>query len=301
MINKKLTEICLLETNNSIPEEIQLLREGTFDDFWTGKFTIDKKMLKEMKKNFDDNVRGIDLAIDIAHMNYMDAAGWIKDVELKENDSELWAKIAWTELGIEKVQKKLFRYLSSEFDTRYKDNESGIEFGYVLLGAGLTNRPFVKGMKPTTNLTEEKKMEEKIKELQESNVKLSEELKKLQDNIKSLSDEKENLVKENLSLKSEIETSKKEHEFQAMLQENKVVPAQKEAWIKGDLVEFAKNASSIKINTEEKGSGQAEGEGKEKVSEDLLDAARVLSEKSKISMSKAISELLSSDEFKHLN
>lgn len=301
MINKKITEIFLSEENKELPEYIQVIRIGKFKDYWTGDFEVSKQMLKEMYNNYNDKARGIDLAVDIAHMNQLEAAGWFKELQLRNNDEELWAKIDWTELGIEKISKKLFRYISAEFDTQYRDNESGKVWGCCLLGAALTNRPFVKGMSPTTNLAEEKVMEEKVKKLEESNVKLSEEIKVLNETIKSLSDEKVSLEEKNKELESKIELSKKEVEFDKMLSEGKAVPAQKEAWIKGDLVEFAEKASSIKVNLQEKGSGENKEEDSKKDEDALIEASKKLAEEKNITFAEATSLLLNNPEFIHLN
>ncbi|MCH8350738.1 MAG: hypothetical protein IIB29_10825, partial [Chloroflexi bacterium] len=45
-----------------------------------------------------------------------------------------------------KILAKEFRYLSADFNMNFRDNETGKSFGGVLNGAGLTNRPRVKGM-----------------------------------------------------------------------------------------------------------------------------------------------------------
>ena len=141
-------------------------------------------------------------------------------------------------------------------------------------------------------------MEEQIKTLEESNVKLSDEIKTLNENIKTLSEEKEVLVSEIKELKDSAELSAKEEKFKTMLSEGKVVPAQKDAWIKGDLEEFAKNSIKTELNLDEKGSGKEEEDKTEDV---LLEQAKKLSEEKKITEAEAISKLLSLPEFKHLN
>lgn len=138
----------LFQEIGSAATEVQLLRTGEFDHDFHGEMIITQDLLREMKKNFDDGVRGIDLAVDYAHESWAEAAGWIKNVILKEHDNELWIQVKWTDEATEKLNDKRLRYISAEFDTNYKDSETGKKFGAVLFGAGLTNRPFIKKMPP---------------------------------------------------------------------------------------------------------------------------------------------------------
>lgn len=136
----------------STPEKIQLFKVGTFHHPEYGKFEITPKVLQEMKSNFDSKVRGIDLAVDYRHENEDVAAGWIKGIELDE--SGMWAVVDWTPKGKQIIKDKEFRYISPEFMLSYKDNESLKDFGPTLMGAALTNRPFIKRMEPVVELAE---------------------------------------------------------------------------------------------------------------------------------------------------
>jgi len=309
-IVKAIYKLSETENENEIPKEVQLLKVGKFEHFYFGEFEINEISLSEMKKNYDKKVRGIDLAIDVAHQNHLDAAGWFKKLTIK--NGEMWATIDWNDLGIDKIGKKRFRYLSAEFDTDYEKvefNKAGVKkvkkLGKVLLGAALTNRPFLKNMEPTTKLSEEKvKMEQKVKELTESNDSLGAENKKLSEGNKELSEKNEVLSKEISTLKEEKILSEKEVTFQKMLDEGKAIPAQKDAWIKGDLNDFAAKATNVKVNLNENGSGEGNGEtgkAKEKNEDDLNKEAIKLADKDSISLSDAQSNLLDTDEFKHLN
>jgi hypothetical protein len=171
---------------NPVPERVQLLKCGTYFHAQYGTFEISPPDLLSMKKNFDDRVRKIDLAIDYKHDNDDIAAGWIKSLDLGRGGTELWAEVKWTPNGTRVLADREFRYLSAEFDFNYQDNESLKEFGPTLLGAGLTNRPVVKGMTPAVELTEGKKEgDSKMKTVEQ----LSEENKKLSEQVKTLSDQ----------------------------------------------------------------------------------------------------------------
>lgn len=286
-----LSEILLAE-NEECPSEIQVLRAGKFNSFWYGDFEVTPKILREMKKNFDEKIRGVDLAIDFGHRAGEEAAGWIKSVELKKRDTELWAQVEWTELGCSNVKKKLYRYLSAEYDTAYKDNETGETHGFVLLGAGLTNRPFVKGMKATTELMEVSKMaDEKLKEVEAANLKLSTDNDKLKSDIKTLDDTVKKQAERIKELETEIKNEKLESEFAKMLEDKKVVPAQKDAWMAQDLKEFTAKACDEEINLDEQGSDKNDNEGSKKLTIDDVEKAinKKLQENPKMDISEAMS------------
>ena len=90
-----------------------------------------------------------------------DSTSITNDIYLSENGEELWATVDWTEGGEKSVRRKEYRYLSADFQFNYTDNETLQEYGPTLFGAGLTNRPVVKGMAPTI-LSEIKPSEDKM-------------------------------------------------------------------------------------------------------------------------------------------
>lgn len=126
--------------------EIQIARTGTWEHPEYGKFTISEAVLQEFVDNFYNGTRGVELAIDQAHRPDDGAAGWVR--ELHKRGSELWATIEWTPVGVQLISDGIFRYFSPEFAPRYTDPETGAENRNVLLGGGLTNRPFIKHMHP---------------------------------------------------------------------------------------------------------------------------------------------------------
>ncbi len=131
-----------------IPADVQVIRTGTFNFGPQGELTITTDMLRSMVKNFTDKVRGVDLAIDYKHDSDDVAAGWINSIYLMNDDQELWANVKWTPKGRQVLSDKEFRYLSADFHLNFQNNETNIAYGPTLFGAGLTNRPFIKEMKP---------------------------------------------------------------------------------------------------------------------------------------------------------
>lgn len=146
-----LGEIQLGEVEN--PKWIQATRIGVFQHPQYGKLDFRLNVLQEYVSNFRAGVRGQDLNIDFGHEEFRDdAAGWVKDVEVRTSEPEaahngLWYLVEWTEEGLRQLANKAYRYFSADYNLIWKD-PSGKVHKHVLNGGALTNRPYVKGMKP---------------------------------------------------------------------------------------------------------------------------------------------------------
>lgn len=123
---------------------IQVLRTGEWDHPVYGRFSVTTSDLDEFVANFKANVRGVDLAVDVNHDPEHKAVGWYREV-YREGEA-LFATIEWTDEGLDQITSKAFRYFSPELFFSYRDEESGKELRNVLIGGGITNRPFFKGM-----------------------------------------------------------------------------------------------------------------------------------------------------------
>lgn len=360
-----LSESIPKDTSGPILREMQILKTGKFYDPRYKWFEITEKVLSEMISNFQTGVRGIVPALDYAHESEGAAAGWIKELYLKDGEKgqkELWGKVELTPRGQKTLSDKEFGYISADFDDNYQDNESGKKHGAVLLGAALTNRPVIKRMDAVIQLSEGgDPVAEKIKELiaegypqdqavaiakdMEEKNKLSETKgdsmdpkemeKKLMDAEKQLGDYKklmedngvdsvEGLMKmiaelkakveamkpaeielgdmkkqlsemktKNADLEKKIQLSEKDAEFTKLLSEGKVVAAQREAFIEGDVKKFAELSQAMKT-TESGHGGSGSGEGGD-VEAEILKEAKKLSEEQKIPLNKAISQVLSTN------
>lgn len=214
--------IKLSEANpiEGVSSQVQLMRTCTFYHDKYGKVEITRQLFSEMIENHKNDTRGIEVMIDYSHNSDLEAAGWVKDLEIREvqlseaNEAEgieekieyqLWASVDWTPVGQKKLADKEFAYLSADFDPNYKDNENPTHsYGAVLLGAGLTNRPVIKRMNPAIQLSEfsetnikENRMtlEEIQKKLDATNIKLSESEDNLEVAEKKLSDSEVKLAK----------------------------------------------------------------------------------------------------------
>jgi phage I-like protein len=280
-----------------IPTRIQLFRTGAYTQADKAgkehKFKITREHLEAMVKNWSENVRGIDLALDFGHKSDEEAAAWFKDllIEDAQGFSELWAEVEWTPDGKAAIAAKKYRYISPDFAFVYKDNESGKTFGPTLFGAGLTNRPIIKNMAPAIELTEVEDMtKEEIAALEAKAAKvdaLEAEKKALElklaeaeqyeeegdggeksfadmtDEEKSAAYEKvcselAEMKKAMVAKMAEAKTAKQSAAFDKLLTEGKVCEAQRAPFISGDTVKFAELQVPIKLDTQGTEGGRVE-------------------------------------------
>ncbi len=123
-----------------------ITRVVRFDDPVYGEVDVNRAALNQMVRNFQGNVFGQDIAVDIAHQPMNGAAGFVRDLAVENN--KLRGRIEWTEQGVDAVVNKGYRYFSAEYHEDYKDPESGKHYGKTLLGAALTTRPRIKRLDP---------------------------------------------------------------------------------------------------------------------------------------------------------
>jgi ParB family chromosome partitioning protein len=127
---------------------IMLFPQGQYHHPQYGKLDFSAQRLAEIKRHFDDGVRGIDIGLDENH-DQNKATGWIESVELRPAQdglpAGLWGCIRWTKLGEQDIRDQIYRYFSPEFGP-HTDERTGKQTQDVLLGGGLTNRPFLKDM-----------------------------------------------------------------------------------------------------------------------------------------------------------
>lgn len=123
---------------------VQILRTGSWDHPVYGQFAVSVLDLEQFVQNFKNNVRGVKLAVDVNHHPEHRAVGWFTDV-YREGDA-LFAVIEWTGEGEYLITSKQYRYFSPELFFSYRDEETKETIPNVLVGGGITNRPFFKGM-----------------------------------------------------------------------------------------------------------------------------------------------------------
>lgn len=345
----KFADANAVTTARAVPADVvQILRTGKFTHPSYGELEITLSFLESLKKNFEAKVRKIDCSIDYSHESEKEAAGWMQELYLAEDANApghmgLFAKTRWTPKGSTVLSDREYRYLSADFVGNYIDPETLQEYGPTLLGAGLTNRPFIKGMEPVIQLSEGvpmdlaalvalvKQLQQQVQamqqqmqpaqqpgaaggaaspnlgeqkmmtpEMQKKFDEMSNSLKLAEEKLKTLETEKAAKEKSDAEAK---QLSEKTSKFDEMLKGGKVVEAQREAFIKGDMIKFSELAQPV--NTERK-SVDAEGKETSADSEGTAEeqitklAEKLVKEKKADSIGDAISIVLADPEHKKL-
>lgn len=184
--DEKLSEICLAVT-------------GEWLGHSSGAFALDKSDLEKMKINFDK--KKTDLVIDYEHQSLngsvAPAAGWIKEMFLKDN--ELWGRVEWTDKAKEFIKNREYKYLSPVYEFFGIDEKTGACTGVRIHSASLTNTPFIDELGEVVANKNSRKDESMDKKL--DNEKLGEEIKALKEKIEA----KDGEIK---ALKEELANSK---------------------------------------------------------------------------------------------
>ncbi len=254
-------EIQLAE-NKTVPKEVQILKVGKFKHPKYGEFDITSQVLSEMKTNFDKRVRGIDVAFDYFHESDKVASAWPKKLELRENDTQLWAvEVDWTPTAEKMLAERELRYFSPDFAFKWTDPETNVTHSNVLFGGGLTNRPFLKEMQAIVANEDNDDFNDSNKGEKMELEQLKTQVADLSELVKTQKAENDQLKATNATLLSEkevadkaVKLAEKEKAFNVMLSEGKACAAQKEAYIAGDMDKFVQLAQPL--NT--KGSGSTE-------------------------------------------
>jgi hypothetical protein len=103
-----LSEINDFELEN---KEFEVIRTGEFYDHRYGKFKVTEELLSELEENFNNDVLGIQLGIDIGHEPIKCAVAWIESVR-KDGDRLLVKLKDFSEEGKKYLKEKIFKYFS---------------------------------------------------------------------------------------------------------------------------------------------------------------------------------------------
>lgn len=132
---------------------------GEFHHPEYGVLHFTRKLLGEVKRHFDAEVRGIGIAIDADHGSTSgdtSAEGWIEQMQFRDATGDkpagLWAYVRWTPQGVQHISDEIYRYFSPEYGN-HLDELTGDKIKNVAFGGGLTNRPFLKIM-PAVQLSQ---------------------------------------------------------------------------------------------------------------------------------------------------
>lgn len=125
--------------------KIQIMRVWKRDHPQYWEININKQTIEDVKRNFDENRRGIEIAIDENHEPDHKALWWVRSLESNWWNS-LYANIELTPFWAEKLSKWQYKYFSPEIIFYKTDEETGEEIKNLLVGGAFTNRPFFKSM-----------------------------------------------------------------------------------------------------------------------------------------------------------
>lgn len=314
----------LFQDDEGQKDVIQILRPIKAEHGFFGEFDLTVDVLKQMVKNFKNRARGTDIPVNYSHDSGGKAAGWMKEVYI--DGEKLMAKVEWTSQARLSIDQKEYRYISAEFNENYKCPETDKKYGAVLLGAALTNIPFVKGMdkvlsesvkdftiddvdrfKKFMELKKDDKMD--FEQIEKSLSDLTDDQKTKLANKLGMNDDKKlsdleakvtKLSDENKTLSDERDLLKNEIKFSELVSSGKAVPSQKEAFLAGDMAAFAEKA--VKVNLDAKGTSVSSKD--DDVEEDSVDldanaaqekiislAKDMMKENNKLNLSEAISRV----------
>ncbi len=130
---------------------LQAFPVGEYSHEVYGKIKMTVERARNMASNIIRKVRGIDLAIDYGHNSGGEAAGWVTSAEARQDG--LWLFVEWTKEAANKIREGEYRYFSPEYMDVWTHPQTQEKFKDVLVGGGLTNRPFLKNIMPV-NLSE---------------------------------------------------------------------------------------------------------------------------------------------------
>ena len=147
--------------------DIEILREGSWKVKKApgGVLDLTKAKLLEFIKNFNDQIVGEFLPIDLDHKEGK-TVGWLRKMWIRtvEGVGHLIGRLDITDPETQtKIKEGTLRYFSPSLEFDYQDPESKKYFDLIRSGA-LTNWPFIKGMKAVQvlNFSEIELMERKI-------------------------------------------------------------------------------------------------------------------------------------------
>lgn len=130
----------------TLSSTVEIIRTGTFDHAEYGTFSVTDAHLDSFVRNFEANVYGQRIFIDVGHKPLDGAAGEIK--RLFVDGDRLKALVEWTPYGLQAIRERQCIYLSADYYENWTDNETQQAYGPLLLGAGLVTRPHIKRMQP---------------------------------------------------------------------------------------------------------------------------------------------------------
>ena len=126
------------------PDRIPLLpTPGVYPHPSYGEVDLSPAVIDTLVANFQREVYPQNLPIDCEHSKDSGAAGWIKALHRNE-DGSVDASVEWNAMGKQLLAEDRFRYISPSFRPEWTNPATRETHKNVLIGAGLTTRPYFK-------------------------------------------------------------------------------------------------------------------------------------------------------------
>ena len=149
-----LSKVTLSDTATGTASWVHALPVGEYQHPLHGKLDLSATKLAALAASVKTKARGIDPDIDYDHKEDPakghQAAGWVKDAKVEADG--LYLHVDWTPDAVKDIKDKKYRYFSAEYTDTWTDPTGKIHAD-VIMGGGLTNRPFMKNLMPV-NLSE---------------------------------------------------------------------------------------------------------------------------------------------------
>lgn len=138
----------IIALDDTAPSRVHALTVGKFKHPVYGNIDITPERITRFAASVNDKVRGIDPDIDYEHKaNGGKAAGWVTSAAVENDGKDLFLSVEWTDPAKAEIEAKQWRYFSPEFADSWEDAD-GTAHPDVIMGGGLTNRPFLKNLAP---------------------------------------------------------------------------------------------------------------------------------------------------------
>jgi len=146
--------VLAVEVPADVPEWVMIAHIGAWRGHPGGPEVVTPEMLQSALSYFDRHykVHAADLTIDYHHQSVLasagrvpkaPAAGWIKEMVLRENGTELWGRVMWNADAAREIGAREFRYLSPVFRFNASDRVTAEPVPMMIHSVALTNTPFL--------------------------------------------------------------------------------------------------------------------------------------------------------------
>jgi phage I-like protein len=137
-----------------VPEWVMVARVGRWEGHPVGLEHVTPAHLRSALDYFERHYRahGAELPVDYHHASVLaasglvdkaPAAGWIRQMDLRADDTQLWARVLWTAEAAQAIAARQFRCLSPVLRFGAPDRVTAQPVAMLVHSVALTNTPFL--------------------------------------------------------------------------------------------------------------------------------------------------------------